>query len=1068
MYKHKFKNKFIFINNTNNYIEVLDIEKFNPKINTYFFNLNEQKEKLKYEKLIEKSIKRGFEPYYIPTDIQDKTNTLIDNIEIDKVYYFVQKNNQNILDSNIITLKLMEFDDKFFLQSISLNYLDNKGNTILPTLRNFIANNIPCESNSLSKKDVFNLLSYHINMLFILEFEQLDVLEVVSLCTGKLIPQDITFDEKFYKHKKSSKFYCVSPKPDFGFMRLIKYTIDNNEIKDSDTIYQVEQNPQAIKDNVRNFENHNAFDKPISKEEFFKQYKDKTKSPRYFKKPVEKEFSLPRFPIEAPSNQLDIAKLKDTILEENKYYFFANTTEINPLDWQVSFIVLADAKEDWYCYSEPFRLKDFNKASLQPKGIELKYSDDRKSFANKIKKRFKPLEIDSKSISTDTIFEILSGKKLEMLNKQEKIDTFVMKNESWYLVVEVFNNYACLRDDSINHLYWQFFKDVDEREAWLKTYQTTKTKLYNDTSEYILKHTNEYLNKNKMFKKILIDNPLFKNIFTSIEDKNRFYKSSIVTKEAMHIKGDYTCSFKNTFSIDKKLIIIEGDMIVEGTLYFKENNNYIIIKGNLKAENLILKNYDCELIYVEGNVDIKEITKTSYRLICENAKTKILLHTHREALDIITNFNYDYEVSIYSKAITNKNVITKDILGFLCWNEEEIVHLLANNQSFLTDKIENTKTDLDEYYKNKFENRMLDWGYFYPEYVGCEILSISEDNEIKGNCIYPGSGDWVINDIRGKSGTYGVSHEDYSICKLKVNNPEDYNIDYTQKPLNLMVNVKELMSRYVDISMLYMNWAHRKTVSFSTEAELKSKYKKYESEKVAFKDDPYLALYWLNHFGVTLDKKYDEVVAIINKYNLTEKLPILKEPLAFFKKTDAFYNLVINGSDKEELKELFLMRRAYLVYRENVYKNYDINNLDLWWKSITIYPKVDEQLIIRMRWLKNNLTKCNAWKAFDELIKTESKNIPLLSYVFACNPNSTKKKKTKYADILIDELFEHRDKWKGLKKVKFAEIMLWDVRECVSDKTTLEKVAKFYFRGHKTSKEYQDIQSVLERKRDTR
>ncbi len=1065
--KHKTKEKYIFINQSNDFVEYFIIEKFKNKIQTDLFDLSDSDDKKLYQKFIDKQVKKGFKSYIIPKEIKEKANKIIANFELDKTYYFVEKNKEDILKSNVVPLSLIVLNGEYRLYRISSENEDENDNTILPTLANFISGFIASEKDELTAHSVAEELSFYINLLFILDFELLSLEQTVSLCTIKTITKETIFEGDIYKSLNSSRYFKVSPRPDLGCIQFINYTIENNTITNKVVSYTIESDKKNIDAILENFKNPDSFEKPIPEKEFLSQFKDKTKS-EFFEIPTKQEFELPRFPLESPTSEFEIDDFSDILLEENKYYFFANREAKNPLDWQVMFIVLANEKEDWYLYSNPFSLKDFNTAVLKSKEVELSYSDDRKDFTKKIKKKFKKAAIESKSIDTNTIFKILSGKSLEKLNVQKCLKTFVCKKASNTVVATVFENYVCMQEDSINHLYWQFFKGKTEREKWLKENETTEVMLYKDEISFILKHTHHYIAQNnpdtQNFRKSLIENPLLKRVFSDSYDIKKFQKSTLVYQKGEHIKGDFVFSSKNERYSDNKTIIIEGDLCVDGTLFFKENNdNYIIIKGDLKAKNLIV-NWNCKLIYIEGKVEVKEITKSYFRLVSKNAKTNILLHKYKEALDISSVFEYKYEVSYYSNAVTNKEVIKKDKYGSLDWDDEKIYQLLTTNQPFLADKIENTKTDLDEYYKNRFERRMLDWGYFYPEYAGCENLGIGEDNQIKGNCIYPGSGDWVVNDLRGKSGTYGVSHEDYSMCKLKVKHPKQFNIDYKQKPLKLKVNAEQLMNRYIAISMLYMNWAHRKTVTFSAEVKQEETYKNYESEKSVFVEDPHLALYWLNHFGATLDSRYDEVVTIIEENNLIEKLPLIKEPLAFFKKTDAFYNLEIQGgysSDEKEFKDLFLKRRSYLIYWEQVYKNYNPDNLELWWKSITIYPKIEEQLIVRMRWLKNNLNKCNNWDDFDVLIKDQPKDIPLLSYIFACNPNTTSKEKTKNADILISELLAYKDHFKTPHKKSFAEIILWDVREFVSNKKKLEEVAKFYFQGNETCKEYQDIQSIL-------
>ena len=343
-----------------------------------------------------------------------------------------------------------------------------------------------------------------------------------------------------------------------------------------------------------------------------------------------------------------------------------------------------------------------------------------------------------------------------------------------------------------------------------------------------------------------------------------------------------------------------------------------------------------------------------------------------------------------------------------------------------------------------------EYGAYNIKYAGFEYLC--EDNKYN----------WVFNDIRGKSKAYHAANLGYSsdidIHPTKLNGKlTDWGIDIKQKPLELLVSPVKLLQRYARLYDLYKNNTPGQTVYLG---EPEASTKAYQKEKTAFVEDPYLALYWLNHFGASLDPRYDEVVQLIEENNLVEKLEILKEPLAFFEKSDAFYDIKIRGLSHLDLEHLFLKRRSYVVYSEHSYKNFKPENLNLWWKSISIYPKVEENLIVRMRWLRNNLHKCNMWGEFDELIKEEDKNIPLLSYIFACNPNTSKKEKTNYADIFSNELFKYKNQFKTDHKRSFGAIMLWDVRTFVSDKEILKKAAKFYFKGKKKEKEFLAIQAI--------
>jgi hypothetical protein len=62
--------------------------------------------------------------------------------------------------------------------------------------------------------------------------------------------------------------------------------------------------------------------------------------------------------------------------------------------------------------------------------------------------------------------------------------------------------------------------------------------------------------------------------------------------------------------------------------------------------------------------------------------------------------------------------------------------------------------------------------------------------------------------------------------------------------------------------------------------------KDYENEKKELNTDPYLALYWLLHFGFSLDKRYEEVKSIVMQNQLQSRLLYIDEALSFFAFTD--------------------------------------------------------------------------------------------------------------------------------------------------------------------------------------
>jgi predicted DNA-binding WGR domain protein len=356
-----------------------------------------------------------------------------------------------------------------------------------------------------------------------------------------------------------------------------------------------------------------------------------------------------------------------------------------------------------------------------------------------------------------------------------------------------------------------------------------------------------------------------------------------------------------------------------------------------------------------------------------------------------------------------------------------------------------------------FTRKMKSWGYYYCDLAGCEVLDIYEDSEVKGKSVYPGGGDWVVYDKRCWSGTYGYDHESAEICRVTIKKPKQHKVDYSKTKIIRKVDAITLMYRYQWIANLFMDWAHREEVSpFGMWDDVDAIGKEYDNEKSDFVNDPHLALYWLLHFGLSLDKRYVEVKQLVEKNRLGEQLGFITATIGFFNEADAFYNLEI-GKDKK-FENLFLKRRAYLVYitQSQSYRGGD--HLDSWWKSIIIYPKAEKNIVKRMRWLKNNLLKYNRWDDFDRLDKKQCQEVSLLSYVFACNPNT--KDRQKHADAFLQELLDNKSLWKVHVR-KFAQVMIWDIREWVSQLELLRKTVSIYFENDTANQEYEDLMQVF-------
>ena len=208
--------------------------------------------------------------------------------------------------------------------------------------------------------------------------------------------------------------------------------------------------------------------------------------------------------------------------------------------------------------------------------------------------------------------------------------------------------------------------------------------------------------------------------------------------------------------------------------------------------------------------------------------------------------------------------------------------------------------------------------------AGCDVLPVKEDWVTHKGGVFPFCGDWVVvYDQRSHSGAYGFNHEDFYIVKVKLEHPEKYGIDESLKTKRRKANAMELMYRYQWISGLFSSWDHLGCKTPFSHREDERKLGEviddaYTKEKRSLAKDPHLALYWLLHFGLALDKRYAEVADLVAEHKLAEQLPVIAGALDFFANSDWQTDVPLYAWEEEkkaELSDMFLKRRAHLVRR---------------------------------------------------------------------------------------------------------------------------------------------------------
>ncbi len=369
----------------------------------------------------------------------------------------------------------------------------------------------------------------------------------------------------------------------------------------------------------------------------------------------------------------------------------------------------------------------------------------------------------------------------------------------------------------------------------------------------------------------------------------------------------------------------------------------------------------------------------------------------------------------------------------------------------------------------------------FCEFAGGEKIYVN-DHEIASrgkNRIYPESGDWVFYDKRCQAGTFGVSHDDFSIRKVTVKNPQEHHIDYNLKKIKRAVSTDKLNRRYIWLAFFFCNWEHRefetpynylwdkKAETFAQNAEALNKT--FAKEIKQLKDDPYLAMYWLLHMGICCDERYQQVKQQVIELELNKNavngddymLKKIQQCLVFFEQLDDEQNLSLDSKYHEITnRSLFLIRRANAIFATQSRCSDKQNHFDKWWLSVMLFPQLNDSLIRRIYWLEKNISKFNQWDKLDLKLKAKhidvKKNrIVLLDYLTALNPDT--KSKFYYANRFLLALQQHKSEFGNRNNKAFTQTMLWKLKGLYTNDSLLKEMLEYYFNGAFDKNEYQEL-----------
>lgn len=377
-----------------------------------------------------------------------------------------------------------------------------------------------------------------------------------------------------------------------------------------------------------------------------------------------------------------------------------------------------------------------------------------------------------------------------------------------------------------------------------------------------------------------------------------------------------------------------------------------------------------------------------------------------------------------------------------------------------------------------FRENWTEYLYFL---AGCEYVE-TDDDDIEDGGLYPNGGDWVVKDLRSNSGTYGYCHETLEISEVTLVNPKNHNVNYDLKTIERTVDTVTLLKRYYWISHLFQ-WSEEDALIFpETWDDEGGLDVVYAAEKKTFKDDPYLALYWLIHFGFCMDTRYDEVKSIVKEHDLEQELDWLGNAIAFFDEIPDDYDINIpnhfaemkraynggGGNEKLYMTGLFTKRRAIVVWYAQVIMSKSMD-FPLRWKGVAIYPQKEPMLLHRVYSIVGDIQKLEEdkragfYNKVEKWIKSEEDRYDDIIYAFITtwNPDTEQKTKDLYANQVIKSLGKGKETYQKELPIDVARTMLAAVSKHSIDLDLFTKVCKSYFKHDKESENYEVISKVI-------
>ena len=405
----------------------------------------------------------------------------------------------------------------------------------------------------------------------------------------------------------------------------------------------------------------------------------------------------------------------------------------------------------------------------------------------------------------------------------------------------------------------------------------------------------------------------------------------------IHHKGDLRLN--NSIKLDMPLLV-EGDLHIEGSLVMTDEDVPLIVLGSLNARHLF---YRLDMSHYGPHLFVRDgVRLDGYAFLGGETET------FDQGLKAKGVFDF-YPIPIFRNRLSENNPadVSADVLANLLpfpGSPAEVRPGILNTDVRLDEEVleKYLLLDIDPFtfqiprseVDKPWSDLLNQWmaicydSFRYPELSGGRTLvhlppqafSIEVQKEFEKEKITSIS---VMLDLRVGNGFYTYEGEFFNDTRpfrqisesyTGSRNPVERHSDYP--------STFSLAERYKDTfaALFYGEVNGYDNLSFSDVWKTNTSDRLYERERALLSDNPYLSLYWLLHFGLVFDDRFDEVLEIVKH----QKNPTLDAAILFFQNRAYEYDTSSYVDyDFGRLEQLFLPDGGLVFHTGNeVFRSY--------------------------------------------------------------------------------------------------------------------------------------------------